>query len=287
MDDSARQRALSSPDGTPAPLVPDGLDATIVLVRHGESEFIVEGRFQGQAETPLSAIGLRQAERVAERLARPHTSPALPVPTGPPLEIVHSPLVRTTQTAEEIVRTMGDEGAFGLPIPTRAEPGLLEIGQGEWEGLHRDEIERRWGDVLATWRRRPLEAWAPGGESIPDVAARLRPALAGILSRLAERSAPGTLDRPQVAGYLEPPTSQPWTVVVGHDGIFKVLLLTLFELPLERFWMWSFDLAGIGVIEFRGGRPLVRAMNLTEHLAPLLDEAAHEASVERQRSGAL
>ena len=172
-------------------------------------------------------------------------------------------------------------------IPTRAEPGLLEIGQGEWEGLHRDEIERRWGDVLATWRRRPLEAWAPGGESIPDVAARLRPALAGILSRLAERSAPGTLDRPQVAGYLEPPSSEPWSVVVGHDGIFKVLLLALFELPLERFWMWSFDLAGIGVIEFRGGRPLVRALNLTEHLAPLLDEAANEASVERQRSGAL
>jgi broad specificity phosphatase PhoE len=287
VDDPARQRALISPDGSQPALVPDGLDATLVLVRHGESEFIVEGRFQGQAETPLSAIGLRQAERVAERLARPHASPSMPVPAGAPLEIVHSPLIRTAQTAEEIARTMADEGAFGLPIPTRAEPGFLEIGQGEWEGLHRDAIERRWGDILATWRRRPLEAWAPGGEAIPEVAARLRPALAGALSRLAERSVPGTLDRPQVAGYLDPPTTQPWTVVVGHDGIFKVLLLTLFDLPLERFWMWSFDLAGIGVIEFRAGRPLVRAMNLTEHLAPLLDEAAHDASVERQRSGAL
>ena len=271
----------------PPPLVPDWLDATLVLVRHGESEFIVEGRFQGQAETPLSAIGLRQAERAAERLARPHAAPSLPVPAGPPLEIVHSPLVRTTQTAEQIGRTMAEADAFGLPIPRRPEPGLLEIGQGEWEGRHRDEIERRWGDVLATWRRRPLDAWAPGGEAIPDVAARVRPAITGMLSRLAQGSVPGTLDRPQVAGYLDPPTLQPWTVVVGHDGIFKVLLLTLFDLPLERFWMWSFDLAGIGVIEFRAGRPLVRAMNLTEHLAPLLDEAAKEASEERQRSGAL
>jgi broad specificity phosphatase PhoE len=286
VDDPARQRALSSPDGTEPTLVPDGLDATLVLVRHGESEFIVEGRFQGQAETPLSAIGLRQAERVAERLARPHASPSLPVPAGLPLEIVHSPLVRTAQTAEQIGRAMAGEGAFGRPISTRAEPGLLEIGQGEWEGLHRDEIERRWGDVLATWRRRPLEAWAPGGEAITEVAARVRPAIAGVLSRLADGSVPGTLDRPQVAGYLEPPTAQPWTVVVGHDGIFKVLLLTLFDLPLDRFWMWSFDLAGICVIELRAGRPLVRAMNLTEHLAPLLDEAAQEASVERQRSGA-
>ena len=49
MDDPPRERALSDPA-----LVPEGLDATIVLVRHGESEYIVEGRFQGQADTPLT-----------------------------------------------------------------------------------------------------------------------------------------------------------------------------------------------------------------------------------------
>lgn len=288
MDDPARQRALSSPVPTELPaLIPVGLDATLVLVRHGESQFIVEGKFQGQAETPLSPVGVRQAERVAARLARPHVSPALPVPTGPPVEIVHSPLGRARQTAGLIGNAMGDELAFGRPIPVRADAGYLEVGQGEWEGLHHTEIERRWGDLLATWRRRPLEAWAPGGESIPDVEARLRPAIADLLGRLAEQGLPGTFDRPQVAGYLEPPAAHPWSVVVGHDGVFKVLLLTLFEVPLDRFWMWSFDLCGIAVIEFRAGRPLIRAMNLTEHLAPLLDEAAHEASEERQQSGAL
>ena len=268
-------------------LVPDGLDATLVLVRHGESQFIVDGRFQGQAETPLSAVGMRQAERVAARLANPHASPALPVPSGPPIEILHSPLARAAETAGQIGRAMAEERAFGRTIPVRADPRLLEIGQGEWEGLERAEIERRWGDVLATWRRRPLEAWAPGGEAIPDVAARLRPAVAALLGRLAEQGVPGTQDRPQVAGYLDPPSTSPWSVVVGHDGVFKVLLLTLFDLPLDRFWMWSFDLCGISAIEFRAGRPLVRAMNLTEHLAPLLDEAAQEASEERRRSGAL
>jgi probable phosphoglycerate mutase len=271
----------------PRPLVPDGLDATLVLVRHGESEFIVERRFQGQAETPLSTIGLRQAERTAARLARPHAAPALPVPSGPPREIVHSPLIRTRQTAEAARQAMADEVAFGKPIPTRADPGFLEIGQGEWEGLHLDEIERRWGDILATWRRRPLQAWAPGGESVPEVQARLLPALERLLSSLAEGGVPGSLDRPQVAGYRATPVEQPWSIVVGHDGIFKVLLLTLFDLPLDRFWMWSFDLCAIGVLEFRAGRPVVRAMNLTEHLAPLLDQAAQEATEERQRSGAL
>jgi broad specificity phosphatase PhoE len=287
VDDPARERTLTSPAGTAEPLIPDGLDATLVLVRHGESEFIVEGRFQGQAETPLSAVGRQQAERVAARLAHPQASPALPLPAGPPVEIVHSPLIRTTETADTIARAMADELAFARPIPSRPDDGFLEIGQGEWEGLHRSEIEARWGGVLATWRRRPLEAWAPGGESIADVQARLRPSVRELLGRLAAEGSPGTLDRPQVAGYHDPATAGPWSIVVGHDGIFKVLLLTLFDLPLDRFWMWSFDLCGIGIIEFRGGRALIRAMNLTEHLAPLLDEAAQVASEERRRSGAL
>lgn len=289
MDDPAGQGPLSDAAGPPGDgrLIPDGLDATLVLVRHGESEFIVEHRFQGRAETPLSPSGVRQAELTANRLARPHAAPSLPVPAGPPLQIVHSPLGRARQTAEAAAAAMSGELGFGRPIAIRPEPGFTEIGQGEWEGLAHAEIQQRWGDVLATWRRRPLEAWAPGGEALPEVAARLRPGLAAVLGDLAGVGVPGTLDRPQVAGYREPSPEQPWSIVVGHDGIFKVLLLTLFDLPLDRFWMWSFDLCGIAVVEFRAGRPVVRAMNLTEHLAPLLDKAAKAATEERQRSGAL
>jgi broad specificity phosphatase PhoE len=275
VDDPARERALNGS------LIPDGLDATLVLVRHGESEYIVEGRFQGQADTPLSPRGRRQAELVAERLARPHDRPALPVPDGPPLELVHSPLARTRQTAEAIAM------AAPATLETRPEPGLLEIGQGAWEGLHRDEITVRYADVLATWRRRPTEGWAPGGESLAEVAARVRPALADLLARLADGRPPGTRDRDQVAGYGEPAPDHPWSIVVGHDGVFKVSLLTLFDLPLERFWMWTMDLCAISVVEFRGGQPVIRAHNLTAHLEPLLDEAAVEAQEARSRSGAL
>ena len=105
---------------------------------------------------------------------------------------------------------------------------------------------------------------------------------------------PGTLDRSQVAGYGEPPPVQPWSVVVGHDGVFKVALLTLFDLPLERFWMWSMDLCAITIVELRAGRPVLRAHNLTAHLGPLetgpaaADEAAAEEKAEdRSRTGAL
>ena len=71
------------------------------------------------------------------------------------------------------------------------------------------------------------------------------------------------------------------------DGVFKVTLLTLFGLPLTHFWMFTMALTGITIVELRGGRPVLRAANLTEHLAPLLDEAAREAAERRARSGAL
>lgn len=269
------------PGDDPLSLVPHRLDATLVLVRHGESQLIVEGRFQGQIETPLSPTGRRQAALVGERLAHPHDPPALPVPMGPLLEIVHSPLRRATETAEAIV----DRIAAAPPI--RPEAGLLEIGQGEWEGLHRDVVTARWADVLAGWRRDPVSTWAPGGESLADVQARVRPALAAILGRLAAGGVPGTLDRSQVAGYDDGPATHPWSIVVAHDGVFKVALLMLFDLPLERFWMWAMDLTAITVVEVRAGRPVLRAHNLTGHLAPLLDEAAQETQEARSRSGAL
>ena len=295
MDDPAGTRPLSgSADGATAataglePLaIPTGLEATIVLVRHGESELIVERRFQGQVESPLSADGRRQAALVAGRLAHPLASPALPIPEGPPLAIVHSSLGRATETAAAIETALGTADSFGRPIPRRPDDRLKEIGQGAWEGLLGSAIAASDGERLATWRTRPTEAWAPGGERLADVRARVRPAIDELLAELAAAGRPGAVNRPQVAGYGDGGADQPWTIVVGHDGVFKILLLTLFDLPLERFWMWSFDLCGISVVEFRAGRAVVRAMNLTEHLAGLLDDASQAKTEERARSGAL
>jgi len=273
--------------GIPDPIVPEGLDATLVLLRHGESELIVENRFQGQSETPLSPDGLRQAALAGDRLARPHASPALPVPQGMPLEIVHSPLARTAQTAAAVSEAIA--AVDGRRVPVRAERGFIEIAQGEWEGLHQDDIAARYPEALSGWRRRPWEIWAPGGESIAEVQARVRPALGQVLERLGRDHPRGSLDRPQVGGYAGagPHATQPWSIVVGHDGVFKVALLTLFGLPLTHFWTFTMALTGITVVELRGGRPVLRAANLTEHLAPLLDERAQQAAEQRAASGAL
>lgn len=267
--------------------IPPDLDATLVLVRHGESEAIVERRFQGRLETPLSATGRRQSGLVARRLARPLDPPGLPLPPGPPLAILHSPLSRAADTATAIRAAASAPTAFAVPIPSRPDDRFLEIGQGDWEGLPADEIAARHGDLLATWRRTPTLAWAPGGERLAEVSERVAPGLTDLLAELAAAGRPGSIHSPQVAGYRDAVADQPWTILVGHDGVFKVLLLTLFDLPLEKFWMWSSDLCGISIIEFRAGRPVVRAMNLTEHLASLRDDEAQAANEARARSGAL
>lgn len=270
-------------------IVPPGLDATLVLLRHGESEWVAQGLFQGQGDSPLSDAGRRQAALAADRLAQAHRPPRLPVPAGPPTAIVHSPLSRTAETAAILAATLAARDAYGAPSPIRPDEGFIEIGQGEWEGVPATTVSERWADLLAGWRDDPLTAWAPGGESIVEVDERVRPALARALDELAASATPGTADRSPVLGYADLPSEEPWSVIVGHDGVFKVTLLALLDLPLSRFWTFPFALCGITVVELRGGRPRLRLFNATDHLAPLETDAelARLADQERRRRGAL
>jgi broad specificity phosphatase PhoE len=255
-----------------------------VLLRHGESTAIVERRFQGQLDTPLSPLGRRQAELAAARLAKPHASPGLPVPGGPPTEIVHSPLARTTETATLAAAAAGD--AFGRDIALRPDPHFAEIAQGEWEGRFATEIVERWGDILEQWHRTPTEAWAPGGESLAAVDRRIRAGLRDALGRLVPYQLPRSTEPSRFVGGRHDPDG-PWSIVVAHDGAFKVALLTLLDLPLDRFWAFPFAICGITIVELVDGQARLRAHNLTEHLAPLLEERAQEVSEDRERLGAL
>ena len=266
--------------------MPAGLDATVVLLRHGESTAIVDGRFQGRLDTPLSADGRRQAELAARRLAAPAASPALPIPDRSPLEIVHSPLARAAQTATAVAMAMQADDAFGRSIPSRADDAFAEIGQGEWEGRPATEIVERWGPLLDAWHADPTAAWAPGGESLAEVDARVRHGLASLIAPLASAAAPEPRQPSQLVGRGRIAVG-PWSLLVAHDGAFKVAYLALFGLPLDRFWTFPFALCGISIVELLDGRARLRAHNLTDHLAPLLEAQAQEVSEERERLGAL
>lgn len=267
---------------------PAGLDATIVLVRHGESDWITKGLFQGQGDSPLSLLGLRQAGLVARRLVEAHRPPVLPIPAGTPALIVHSPLSRAATTARAIADAFAapGDGRTAAAVAVRPDPSFVEIGQGEWEGLPGEVVAARWGDLLAAWRADPLTAWAPGGESIQDVDARVRPGLAALFEELAGQPARDASGGGHVLGYADEPPDVPWAVVVAHDGVFKVTALALLGLPLARFWMLPFALCGITVVEIRGGHVRLRVHNATDHLAEIETEAIAQRAEARQKAGA-
>ena len=254
--------------------VPRGLDATLVLVRHGESTWVAEGRVQGGADPPLSQLGERQAVLVAGRLADPLAAPALPVPGGPPLGCWHSPLRRAAATGEAIA------GRWVPALHAHPDERLREIGQGEWEGLTSAEVRSRYKDVRAGWRRDPVHVHAPGGESLRDADARARSFAVDLVDLVAAAD-----DRATYPPAHGSSPRGPWTIVVAHEGILRVLVLALLDLPLDAFWRFPLGLCGLSIVQFGNGRPVLRAHNLLEHLAPLGSEAGTAAS--RDRGGAL
>jgi probable phosphoglycerate mutase len=218
----------------------------LVLVRHGESTFVAEGRFQGQLDPPLSALGKRQAAGIASWLAGPDGPPGLDL-GGHPIEVVHSPLRRAAQSAEPILAAISRSSQRGTGSPElRVEPALAEISQGEWEGRLHAEVAERWGRRLAAWRDHPTTTWAPGGERLSAVQERVRGTLPGLLGRLE-----GATGQPN-----------PWSIVVAHDGVLRVLLLTVLGLPLGGFWAFPFALGSATVVDLGAGRASLRAHNL-------------------------
>ncbi len=250
-------------------------DATLVLVRHGQTTWVAEGRFQGSSDPPLSTLGARQAAAVAHRLAE-RDRPPLPIPPGTPRRIWHSPLARAAATARAIRAAGGEAG------PLTPEPALSELAQGAWEGLTHDEVQARWPRELAAWRADPLHNHAPGGEALPVAATRAALAAERILGDLGSHL--GTLpeaelvDRSPVLGYVDPtmggpadaavPMEDAWSIVVAHDGILRLLLMHLLDISIDHYWSLPFGLCSITVLEIRNGRARLRAHNLAEHLPP-------------------
>ncbi len=136
----------------------------LLIIRHGESEWNVEKRWQGWLDAPLTARGLQQAQDRASSLVRSGFAPA----------VVHcSDLGRARRTAEIIAEALG--------VPVRPDPGLRERSGGDWEGFTGDEIDERWPGQRMAWRRGEITTM-PNGEDDETVLARFDAAIANALA---------------------------------------------------------------------------------------------------------
>ena len=136
----------------------------LCLIRHGQTDWNLEGRYQGQSDVSLNATGRAQAQRISQILKQ-----------QPFAALYASDLARARETAEII-------GEF-CALPVRLDPRLREIHQGEWEGQLSTVLQTRYADL---WQQRlsdPASARPPGGETIAQVAARAYAALDEIAAR--------------------------------------------------------------------------------------------------------
>jgi probable phosphoglycerate mutase len=212
----------------------------ILLVRHGETTWNREGRYQGRTDIPLSADGERQVTALSVRLAH-----------HPITLAVASPLARARRTAEAILA--------GRTVELGLDAGLVEISHGAWEGQLSSDVEAAHAEMLGVWRNRPDRdvPAGPGAETLGAVEARAWPVLERIAGKL------GASDT---------------ALVVAHDAVNRVLLCRVLGLPLTRVWAFRQAPATLNVLAGPSldALQLVR-LNDFEHVSPLLQEAQHRA----------
>jgi broad specificity phosphatase PhoE len=129
------------------------MSATLILVRHGQTDWNIGGRYMGWRDEGLNEEGLRQAGMLARRLGR-----------WPISAVFCSPLKRAVSTAEAIA------GCHSLRVQTVEELGEMRIG--DWEGMYAGDIAARYPELWKTWRMNPGDFRMPGGESLGEVRER-------------------------------------------------------------------------------------------------------------------
>lgn len=133
---------------------------TLYIIRHGETEWNAERRYQGQVDVPLNARGRQQARRNGEALRA-----LLPAIAG--VDFVASPLGRARETMEIMRRALGLD-----PALYRVDERLKELHYGHWEGQLQSHLPQTDPQGLALRALDPYR-WRPdGGESYADLMQR-------------------------------------------------------------------------------------------------------------------
>jgi probable phosphoglycerate mutase len=213
-------------------LRPNHQGVRLLLVRHGETEWNRQGRFQGQIDVPLNDNGRLQAQKAAVFLKDVMLDFA-----------VSSPMLRPKETAEIILQ-------YHPHVRLELQDGLREISHGLWEGKFETEIEQEFPGQLHRWRTLPAQVQMPAGENLQQVWQRSLQAWQAIVQT--------ALTKNLQTG-----------IVVAHDATNKTILCQILGLGAENFWNFRQGNGAVSVIDYPcgwNGLPVLQAMNITAHL---------------------
>ena len=213
----------------------------LLFIRHGETQWNRESRFQGIRDIPLNENGKKQGQKAADFLKE------ININFG-----VSSPLLRPKETAEIILK-------YHPNITLDLRQPLEEICHGLWEGKLESEIEADFPGMLQQWKDAPETVQMPEGETLQQVWDRAVACWQEIVKDYSQDANPKT------------------GIVVAHDAINKVILCHLLGLQPANFWNIKQGNGCVSVIDYpKGveGHPVLQAINITTHLGGVLDKTA-------------
>lgn len=155
----------------------------LYLIRHGQTDWNIQGKIQGSHDIPLNETGRKQAESVAKGME-----------SRPVARIFSSTLKRAAETAEEIARIQDVEITYMKE--------LIEVEFGKWEGLTWDEIQREYPAEFERWSLNPVDVAPPGGETQTQVMKRCVSVVEEILKKTNGREDAAIVSHGATIAYL-------------------------------------------------------------------------------------
>jgi alpha-ribazole phosphatase len=203
----------------------------LLLAPHAPTDWNAAGRYQGHSDTALSAVGRKQAAQLADRLARERID-----------EVIASDLRRAVETARAVSEPRD--------LPLRIDSRVRELNFGGWEGLTYEEVRQNHAEALKAWEADPVRKAPPQGETLAQMAARVRAFLGDFSDEIG---------------------SDRTVLVVAHRGSLRVLLCLALGLPPAARWQFHLEPASLSELNLYSKGAVLICLNDVHHLP----EAAH------------
>lgn len=190
----------------------------LILIRHGQTLLTSQGKYCSFTDVELNKTGRSQARKLSKALRKEKIH-----------SLYSSDMKRTRQFAQLAFQN----------VPVKECTALREMNFGIFEGLHYDKIMETYPEPYKKWLGNPCDTVIPKGESVNNLAKRVRKAFKKILIDNKNKT----------------------FAIVTHAGPIKIILCDILKLSLKNIWQIEPALAGISVIEFIKGKSKIRLLN--------------------------